>query len=205
MLLPVIAALVAAGLLWLAVPRTVAAFAALPADWIADRLYRGRTVEPSQIDRVIGTRAHALSWVDSPPHHLDLARAHFARGIAGGRPGGGPDIAALDRAVAAAREAVTRSPADPWPWGELARAQHARPGGATGTVPVFSTAMVLGPDWPGAPFRNLDLGLALWPSLGTDDRTLLFRQARLAWTRSRPHYVGRATTPLRAASRDGPP
>jgi hypothetical protein len=198
-IVPGMVALAAAGLLWLSVPRTVAAFVALPADRIADDLYQGRPAGPEEIDRLVATRERALAWADNPSHRVDLARAHIARGVAGTREGTGLDIISLDRAVATAGEAVTRSPVEPWPWIELAQALYMRSGGGAETAAVLSAAMVVGPDWPGAPFRNLDLGLALWTSLGPEDRSLLLRQARRSWARSRPLYVLRATTPVRAA------
>lgn len=197
--LTVLAAIfVAVSLLWLAVPRTMAAFTALPANPLAERLYEARPLTAEQARQVIESRLGGLEWTKNPSYFSDLSRAYVSLGNADRADRPAVATGSFDRAVAMARAGVAVSPVDPWSWVDLAVAHHARSANRPELLSAFSTALVVGPNWPGAAYRLLDIGLVLWPALSSGDRSLLMRQARNAWRLSPQHYVMRATTPERA-------
>jgi hypothetical protein len=59
-------------LLGLTVPRTMAAFLALPGDHVLWRIQDGRAVTPAQLDTLAASRKRALEWVASALLYTDL-------------------------------------------------------------------------------------------------------------------------------------
>jgi hypothetical protein len=64
-------------LLALTVPRTMAAFLALPGDYVLSRIQDGRAVTPAQLDTLAASRKRALEWVASALLYTDLRLAEL--------------------------------------------------------------------------------------------------------------------------------
>ena len=68
-----IALVLGMALLWLGVPRLVAAFLTLPGDSTLRRLQEQQAIAPNELETVIESRAAALRWVSSGRLYTDRA------------------------------------------------------------------------------------------------------------------------------------
>ena len=112
---------VGAGLLDLALPRTVAALLRLPGNPALTRVQERKPVDDTGLETLIASRKSALSWAQSGPDAaaLGLGQLLLARGPNGAR---GYDQALVAEAIATLRGGLALGPADPHAWARLAYA-----------------------------------------------------------------------------------
>lgn len=174
------AILVAAGVLYLAAPRMIAAFIMLPADPTLATLRRGKPVSPARLDALIASRARALAWVSGDGQvRADLAFTRLERAVAGTRDRV-PASAALRRASLTLRQALRDKPINPDAWRWLAAARLAA-GDPRNAVAALKMSLFTGPYVTYLAIPRLRLALLLWPRLDGEDRALVHRQIRYSW------------------------
>ena len=124
----VVALASAAGLLYLSIPRTVAAFFALPGDSVFERVQRGEAVSLEDVRTLATSRQRAVLWADWPSEWSDLGYAEHEIAYRERGPDGRLDPKLLDRAVAATEHALAHAPLESEAWGRLALLRYVMAG-----------------------------------------------------------------------------
>jgi hypothetical protein len=180
---PAALALLLGGLiLWLAVPRVLAAAWLALRDPVIEQMDAGEHVSKAELLGLIASRELALGWVEDRDTHDQLATALAELAFLGGRQGAA-ESATLERAVGATRAALAVAPADPRDWLQLAYLLVLREGdphreAAEALLWSIRTGAFQGPELLR---RRLFWSLAHWPSYDEEERRLLGEQIRLAW------------------------
>ena len=104
--------LLAVGLLYLGVPRTIAAFVSLPGDYWLEQIQIRESVSARNLETLIISRERALAWVEAGRVLTDLALAQLMLADASGEDGG-YDQAGVARAIESLRVGLARAPARP--------------------------------------------------------------------------------------------
>jgi hypothetical protein len=187
----------AAGLLYLSVPRTVAAFLALPGDRVFERVQRGETVSLAEVQTLAESRRRAVRWADWPSAWSDLGYAEHEIAYRRSRDSGHIEPALIDRALAATQQALAHAPLESEGWGRLALLRYVSRGETEAAAKAFGMALLTGPVRPKQVSYRLDLAFRLWPRLSSDDRALVARYARTSWRYAYEQIVATADTPAR--------
>lgn len=184
-------------LLTLALPRLVAAIAELPARPVLEALRLGQPQSLPRLQAAAGALGAALEHGDEARLWNGLAVLRQQQALLAGL-GEGPGAALLQDAATAAARALVLAPGDGYAWARLAEAQL-RLRGPGEAVAAFARALALSPNDLGRLWQQLDLGLALWPSLPAEQRLALpglLREAarrnphQLSWLAARRHALG---------------
>lgn len=167
-----VALALAAPLLALALPRTVAALVDLPARAVLARVGLRAPVENREIDLAIDGRARALDWIDDGVGRGELGLLWLtAANRAGLESAAGR--ADLSRAAEAHRRALARAPAQAYVWTRLARIDFLRDGPTPALGPVLALAVASAPDDPALRPARLDLAFLAWRRLDAASRATL--------------------------------
>lgn len=134
-------------------------------------------------------------WFDDPGARIDAAIAQFRRAYG---HAGGPDRADMQQAERDLASGLARRPADRWGWMYLAHADLTT-GNIAAAEAAFRTAILVAPYDPDLSLWRTELGLDLWPELGSDDRRLVAEQMATAWAEKPQGVLALAKTPLAAA------
>lgn len=177
--------------LYLGLPRTIAAFALLPGNQTLSLIQKGETVEPEKLEALAASRRRALAWVDSGRMWSDLALAQLL--LAGPRDHGGkPGQGRLDQALASLALALRAAPANPHAWTRLAYADLLARGPSRSVASALAMSILTARYEPDLMFARLELSLGAWRYFPLQDRDLVLGQVRLAWRRSPERLVGLA-------------
>jgi hypothetical protein len=180
--------LLAAGLLYLGAPRTIAAFVSLPGDYVLERIQIGESVSARNLETLIISRERALAWVEAGRVRTDLALAQLVLAKASGEDGA-YDQAGMARAIESLRAGLARAPARPYAWVRLALAELEAGGPSPEVAKPLEMALISARYIPRLLFVRLELCLIAWPYLNSDARDLVFQQVRIAWHRSPDRLV----------------
>jgi hypothetical protein len=185
-------------LIWLAVPRTIAAFAALPGNPVAEALQYGQAAPADELDTLRSGRRLARQFARDGRLDTDIALADLA--LLELDPAGATAAPLLAESIVLLRRGLSLAPANGYAWARLAYALRlgGRPSPAAAaawrmsilTVPVDGRLAV----W------RVALGLDLLPALTAEDRQLLAQQIGWAWRFSRSQLVKLAHEPIAAAT-----
>jgi len=178
----------AAGLLYLGAPRTIAAFVSLPGDYVLERIQIGESVSTRNLETLIISRERALAWVEVGRVQTDLALAQLVLAEASGE-NGAYDQAGVARAIESLRAGLARAPARPYAWVRLALAELEAGGPSPEVAKPLEMALITARYIPRLLFVRLELCLIAWPDLNSDARDLVFQQVRIAWHRSPDRLV----------------
>jgi hypothetical protein len=137
---------------------------------------------------------------------IALATPRLVAAIAGPAATGSP-AGKMTRQTLEAR--LSRAPADPAGWAALAQLDLAETGPSGPAPRALALSLLTGPNEPDLLWQRVELGLALWQSLGEGDRGLMGTQFRRAWVQDPARLVGLArraggADPVRAALGDDP-
>lgn len=187
----------AVGLLYLSIPRTVAAFLALPGNSVFAHVQRGDKVSLADVRKLATSRRKALKWVDSPRDWAELGYAEheIAYRLRGQDGRLAPKL--VDRALAATEHALARAPLDSESWSRLAALHYIIAGPTDAAAKAFGMALLTGPVRPKQVGYRLDLAFRLWPRLTPDERDLVARYAYISWRYAYDQIVAVANTPAR--------
>lgn len=180
--------LVGAGLLYLALPRTVAAVLMLPGDPLLERIREREPVDKNDLEILVRSRERALAWVESGRVHTDLGLAYLllARQT---DEAGGFDRERARQAVASLREGLPRAPASPHAWARLAYAELVAQGPSPTVARALDMSLRTAPFEPRLTRVRVELALLAWPFLTSPTRRLVAAQIRLAWRQARSGLV----------------
>lgn len=187
----------AAGILYLSIPRMVAAFFALPGDSVFERVQRGEAVSLDDVRTLATSRQRAVLWADWPSEWSDLGYAEHEIAYRERGPDGRLDPKLVDRALAATEHALAHAPLDSEAWGRLALLRYVMAGPTDAAAKAFGMALLTGPVRPKQVGYRLDLAFRLWQRLSPDDRDLVARYARISWRYAYDQIVDTANTPAR--------
>jgi len=186
-----------AGLLYLGVPRLMAALANLPGDRVYTEVQDGFTPRREAFDVLLNARLEATEWVDSGRDWTDVGAAHLliARHD---RPAGQADKAELAKAIAAIRRGLEIAPANPFAWARLALVQYIHDGAPTAAMAEsLRMSLLTGHFDERLVLTRLDLCFRAFAHFAGDDRDLIRQQVRLAWGVSPNQVVEMGRNPLR--------
>lgn len=189
--------LLAAAILSLAFPRSVASFIMLPDNAALARLKQPQPAElqPEQLASIAASRRRALDWIDDGDVYgdmalallLDLAKRQEAAGQAAPSQGEASELRAI------LEKSLARAPTNPHGWTQLAYASALSQASTDRVISLLTMSLYTGPYEPRLVFPRLRLLLDAWDVLTSDQRDLVFRQARFAWDVSRVRLVELAT------------
>ncbi len=180
--------LLAAVLLYLAVPRTIAAFLERPEDSTLLMLQFGGPVSVAELERLIASQERALEWHESGRLYTDLglAKLVLATELAGDDD---IDPGRMVEVIRLLRTGLTKAPARPHAWTRLASAELITRGPSPEVAVALEMALLTAPYDPRLLFARLELCLIAWSELSPTTRDLVYRQVRFAWNRSRDRLV----------------
>ncbi len=201
-IMPVMLALLGAGLLALAVPRAVAALVSLPGGPVLARVQAMEPVGPEALDILIGAEDAALAWVDSGRRRTDRALALLLRA----RQGDAVRDKFLADSVAGLRSGLARAPANSFAWTRLAYAETTLNGPSPASASALRMGLITAPHEPRLLMVRLELCLQSWDHFAPADRALVDNQIRAAWRRAPDRVIDlvhltRRATPIYEALR----
>lgn len=198
---------VALALVWLASPRVVAAFAALPVSPVIAELRAGGHIDSRYLRIAAESQESALEWIDDGRGLGWLGLLTFL--LAQDRGFDGEGRAFLDESVAAHRRGLAVSPAQTYAWLRLAHAELVREGPGPRLGPLIELSIVTAPYNYALVFRRLELCFMAWRQLDDRMRAVVAKQVRFA-ARYKPRRLAKlakqryATSIVRAALADVP-
>jgi hypothetical protein len=182
---PVLAAAVLGlSLLWLAVPRFLAAALTGPYDQTFRDLAAtsGRPdlmVPANQVAAALKSRENALKWDENGRTRAELGALELLlAGLIGYETPQGRRL--LDLAIENHRLALARDPAQPFAWARFVRAEFARHGVTPGLAPLLRMAIRTAPREPALVLDRVDVAFYAWESLDNTTRELVLEQVRIA-------------------------
>ena len=200
--LGLIAALVAGGLLlWLAVPRFAAGLLVAPHGQIFERLQDGEPVPMADLDRAVRAHERALGWHDNAHDRMRLGQLQFAMAAL---LTDAPDArrARLRESIEAHQAALSRDPALPYAWTQLAIALAVIEGPTPRFAAALAEAIRSAPYAPRLVMARIELGLWAWEGLSAETRSLVSDQIDVAVRLLRGRYrQGFSSADLRARLR----
>ena len=200
-----LAFVVGAGLLYLALPRTIAAIVKLPGRPVLARIQDRKPVDAEDLATLITARRGALYWADSGRDHavLGLAQLLLARGS---ERASGYDQRVVEDAIGSLRDGLALAPASPHAWARLAYAELVANGPSATVATALDMSLRTAPFEPRLLRVRVELSLHAWPYLTAEVRRLVHEQIRQAWRQSRSQliviarYTGRENVVRRALS-----
>ncbi len=178
-----LAIILGALVLYLGLPRTIAAFALLPGNQTLRLIQEGETVAREKLEVLVASRERALAWVDSGRMWSDLALAQLLLALPQDDRGR-PNRELVDQAVVSLKLALRAAPAHPHAWTRLAYAELLTRGPSRSVASALAMSLLTARYEPNLMFQRLELCLGAWRYFPLQDRDLVLGQVRLAWRRS---------------------
>lgn len=186
-----LAAVIGAGLLAAALPRTLAAFARLSGDPLMSHLADGKELSEADYGVLAESRRHAIGHAASAEDYSELALAELGLAAAAGAADPATARALYEAAREAAREAVRRNPADGYGWMRLAYANYYLDGVAPPLARALEMTLKATPFDLRLVYVTVEFALTAWPELSEEARARAETQIRFA-VRWDPARVARA-------------
>ncbi|MDJ0950966.1 MAG: hypothetical protein QNJ94_18800 [Alphaproteobacteria bacterium] len=195
-------ALVLAGaLLYLSIPRSVAALLALPDDRQMRQLRKDPVPELSQgeLEALFNSRRAALQWTENGRAFSDLGLVQLLQAVRHSRFDGSRSATAeawRTGAVASLETGLSVAPVNPHAWTQLAYARAlSEQATADHLVRLLVMSIYTGPYEPQLVFARLKLFIDVWDYLTDEQQSVIYGQVRFAWSISRDRLV-RLVAPL---------
>lgn len=175
----ILAAVMAVSLLWLAVPRTLAALAGLEGDAILrDLRLTGAAVDSDTLAAGAASLERRAAWHEAGLTDIDDGLLLFRQSRQTSSPAEQRRL--LEQATLRLEQGLALAPGNPSAWAQLAQIRALR-GDRTGAGAALRLSMLTGAVTPSIMSSRLALGLYLLEELDTETRTLLAGQVRLTW------------------------
>lgn len=173
---PIILALFA---VWFSVPKLMASLKLLPSQETVRMVGKGMPVSEMAIETAAGARMAAFAWLAEPRPQAELGGLRLLQARrAGYATQRGKKF--LAESIAAERQSLSLSPAQPYVWVQLLQARLALEGPSAALNPLFIMAIRAAPVEPHLVMRRLALGLSFWTFLDDEAVTLLKQQMVIA-------------------------
>jgi hypothetical protein len=193
-----VSAVLGAALLWLAVPRTIAAWAGLAAQPALEKLQEDKA--PSTVELAEGVQGlqRAISWVPSARRLTDLGLLELAQALATAPedPGRPARLASAEKHVT---EGLARNPVNGFAWLRLASIRELRGAEPRKVAAAVMQSLDMAPNTRKLWMPRAAMFLAYWPHLAEDEVPAVRAQLRTIWT---AHEMFRLAL-LEAAQRNG--
>ncbi len=176
-----------AAILFLGVPRTIAAFVMLPGNQALREIQERRPVGDEDLSVLAASREWALSWAESGRTWTDLALAQLLGAFAEGAASR-PRAELVEQAIASLKSGLILAPAKPHAWTRLAYAEVLASEPLPAVTAALRMALLTATYEPDLLFARLELCLSAWRHFEPADRDLILQQARLAW-RTEPNRL----------------
>jgi len=179
---------VAALLLSLAVPRTIAAFQEMPGNSVMGRVAAGKEADDDALALLAESRRNADAWVTSGRVLDEIAHVDFLRAARSGEAGG-LDEAGLRRALSGIDASLAVAPANPHGWVRRAYAALLLNHPPEEVASALTMSMLTARYEPDLMYARLAVSLESWNYFSADDRLLVLDQVRMAWRRKPARLV----------------
>lgn len=175
-------------MLYLAVPRLVAAVLLFPGNGPLHALENGRVPATPQLEAVVSSRSAAMGWIDEGSLWNDraLARLMLAQSAAKDAK---PNPTLLKVASSDLDAGLTLAPVSPYAWARLAYVRYLLNGSGPGVASALRLSFLTGPFEAEMTFPRLRLALTVYSNFDVEERELAKRQIRFAWLLSRDEVV----------------
>ena len=184
----VLVAIAAAAILYLGIPRTIAAFIMLPDDRTLRNIRAGEAVEPQRLEWFVTSRRRALAWIESGRVRNDLGLAELLLALPA-EPEAEPDQERIGRASGAFHDGLSSAPASPHAWTRLAYAEMLAAGPSSSVASALTMSMLTARYEPDLLFARLELCLINWSYFSRSDRDQVLDQVRIAWRQAPDRLV----------------
>ncbi len=145
---------------------------ALQGNLALEAIEAGRPLTEAGLERAFSSRREALAALENNRARRELGQAHLRRARDEGR-NSAEKRDAVEAAAQAVRAALARAPADHFAWYHLALAE-ALAEREHGAARALATAYGFARYHPPIRDARIELGLVLWPALGTTSRSMVF-------------------------------
>lgn len=185
-----LALVLAVALLVLAIPRGIAVSQQVVADTLLRKLGKGETLGPEAFRRIADAKYRAVRWHMSGRSYADLSFAEFAIALGGRTSGRVLDMAAVDRAIGAAKKSVSLEPMNTGSWLRLGHLQYQRDGMGIQAARSAAMSFTTGPHERDLRYKRIRLMLPAWQFLAPEARLHLLSDIRYGFEHS-PRYLAR--------------
>jgi hypothetical protein len=170
-------------LLYLAIPKTVSAFLALPERQLLSDIRAGSEIEAQALETLANSRRRASGWVDSGRIWSDLALAHLLMADVG-KLSSKDRLSHLRQADGFLEASLRLAPANPHDWTRRAYVGMLLRGPSQTGASALVMSMLTARYEPDLMFARLQLCFISWRYFSLADQNLVFDQIRLAWRQS---------------------
>ena len=166
----------AAGLFYLSIPRTGAAFLTISGDKVYDQLAKGNTVSARQLDVLEKSRWESLGWIVDGKTFADLSVAKTARREILAETAHAELYKEISSLI---HNSLSLSPANGRAWLHLAGAEDLINGDTKLKLDALTMSMLTSPVLPVQTFYRLEMAIASKRFKESGNDRLLFRQIRI--------------------------
>ncbi len=191
-----VTAIVAAVLLCLAVPRSIAGFMSIEGDRALSSFLKDNDRLSSLSDTVLATRHDALNWINSARYHRDIGMIKLALAASQNEES---DATLYTEARNSNLTAIKGAPADSLAWLNLATGEILNNGSIKKAVSALTQSYLVSQFYPEIVIRRLYFSLPLWNEFQIKDRKFILNQMPYAWWIAPREVLNLATTPLNVA------
>jgi len=181
--LPGLCLLIAVLMIWLALPRAVAGVILFNAESTLTSLRLGEAVSAPARARLLIRQRSALAWSSAGGPLIGYGFAVMASQARDAAEGKKANLAESNVAAETAlRAGLARMPVSAEGWFMLALLRRGTAGGAAKAVSAVRMSVFTGPHVPVLAVLRLRLLFRLWSKFDKDERQLIYRQVRFAWS-----------------------
>jgi hypothetical protein len=162
-------------LIWLAMPRTMAAFSNLPGDPVLRAMQSGQPVTGDDLHGFIASREHALEWIDAGRAWTDLGLAYINLAKQAGYNTKSGRIN-IEQGAKAVEAGLSKTPANAYAWARLTFLNLRRNDRDVDARNSLVLSLFTGPYERSLAHTRIQYGLAVWHSLNASQQALVHDQ-----------------------------
>ena len=170
-------------LLYLAIPRTVSAFQALPERQLLSDLHAGREINTAALEVLVTSQRRSSVWVDSGRIWSNVALAHLLMAEVD-HLSASDRQARLEQAAEFLETSLRLAPANPHDWTRRAYIQMLLVGPSQTGASAIIMSILTARYEPDLMFARLQLCFISWSYFSHAEQNMVFEQIRLAWRQS---------------------
>ena len=162
-------------LVYLAVPRTMAAFLHLPGNPILETIQTGGSASGAELQILADSRENGLTWVDAGRAWTDLSLAYLTLAEEAGYD---TDVGAayLAQSVRALKTGSSKGPANPYAWARLTFLGLESNGPEVESKSALIMSLFTGPYERSLAQSRIQYGITLWHRLDAAQQALIYDQ-----------------------------
>ncbi|MBL6952719.1 MAG: hypothetical protein ISR50_08800 [Alphaproteobacteria bacterium] len=162
-------------LLWLATPRTMAAFLSLPGDPVLQAMQTDGPVTSDDLRGFIASRENALAWIDAGRTWTDLSLGYLR--LAGQTGDDGTSASNyLEISAKALKTGLSKAPANPYAWARLSYLDLRLEGAGRDAKNSLNLSLFTGPYERLLAESRIEYALAVWYELTVTQQALVHDQ-----------------------------